>query len=57
MIPLTNEQKESRKNAKICYTCKNSSYISTLKIKTIAKLETILNLKVNTKVLHIVYAI
>ena len=54
---LTKEQQESYENAKICYICKEKFENKYVKDKNIGKLEIILILQGNIKVLGIVYVI
>ena len=51
------EQQESYGNAKICYICKKNLNINIWKIKNIVKLEIIVIIQGNIKVLCIAYAI
>ena len=54
---LTKEQQESYENAKICYICKEKFENKYVKDKNIGKLEIILILQGNIKMLGIVYVI
>ena len=57
MILLTNKDYESYINQTSCQICKKSLKINTLLIKVLVKLGTIVNIQVNTEVLHIAYVI
>ena len=50
VIPLRKEQRELRKRSKICYICKETSYRSILRKKTIVRLESIDIIQVNAEI-------
>ena len=52
MTPLTNKEQKSYEKIEISYISRKSLYVSTLMIKIIAKLGAIVNIPVNTEVLH-----